>query len=308
MLEDFFKDVLNAVLDIHLINLNANRSNEPGLDLGDVTAKTAFQITSDASSAKVNDTLAKITDDQAASYSQIRILVIGKRQNSYTLNPALTAKFNFTEDDIWDTTEHCRLAIAMPLLRLQDLHRMVAAEAARVRVELEVPAPDGTYPTKLADYIEPKGRPIRSDATVFFNAESTRGLLSSLEEAKKALDALADKLAELPRISREFYAFLLTRSEEQRGVGAGGRRINADLVSRWSRYPDTEGELRVLSDRGFIDFDPPRENGDSPYWDISVPCDSDFAEAFFYFVEDEKLDWTRVVVNLDFSAFGPPPA
>ena len=70
MLEDFFKDVLNAVFDIHLINLNANRSNEPGLDLGDVTAKTAFQITSDASSAKVNDTLAKITDDQAASYSQ----------------------------------------------------------------------------------------------------------------------------------------------------------------------------------------------------------------------------------------------
>jgi hypothetical protein len=51
------------VLDIRLVNLNASRSNEPGLDLGDAAEKTAFQTTS----AKVNDTLAKITDEQAAS-------------------------------------------------------------------------------------------------------------------------------------------------------------------------------------------------------------------------------------------------
>jgi hypothetical protein len=308
MLEDFFKDVLNAVLDIHLVNLNGIRSNAPGLDLGDPAAKTAFQITSDATSAKVNDTLAKITNEQAASYSQIRILIIGKKQSSYTLAPTLTAKFGVSENNIWDITELCRLAIAMPVLRLQDLHRMVAAEIARVRVELEVPAPDGTYPTKLADYIEPLGRPTRSDATVFFNSESTQGLLTSLEEAKKALDELGDKLARLPRISREFYVFLLTRADEKLSSGGDYKRINADMVSRWSRYPDTEGELRILKDQGFIDFEPPSERGESPYWHISVPGDSDFASAFFYFAEDQNLDWTRVMVGLDFSAFGPPPA
>ena len=55
------------MLDIRLVNLNASRSNEPGLDLGDAAEKTAFQTTSEVTSAKVNDTLAKITDEQAAS-------------------------------------------------------------------------------------------------------------------------------------------------------------------------------------------------------------------------------------------------
>jgi hypothetical protein len=308
MLEDFFKDILNRVLDIHLVNLNATRSNTPGLDLGDSAAGIAFQITSDASSAKVNDTLAKITNEQSPLYKKVHILIIGKKQGSYTIDPPLAAKFGFTEDYIWDVNDLCRLALATPLLTVQDLHRLVAAEIARVRVELEVPAPDGTYPTKLADYIEPLGRPIRSDATTFFAAEATEGLLPSLDEAKKSLDELADELAKLPRISREFYAFLLDRAEEKRGIGGDCKRINADLVSRWSRYPDTDGELRILKDRGFIDLDEPTERGESAYWNIGVPCDSDFASAFFYFVEDQKLDWSRVVVGLDFSAFGPSSA
>ena len=51
-LEDFFKEVLNTTLDYKLINLNEDRSNNPGLDLGDEVAEVAFQITSTKSSEK----------------------------------------------------------------------------------------------------------------------------------------------------------------------------------------------------------------------------------------------------------------
>lgn len=40
--EDFFKTILNHLLSISLVNLNADRSNEPGLDLGDKANKVAF--------------------------------------------------------------------------------------------------------------------------------------------------------------------------------------------------------------------------------------------------------------------------
>ncbi|MBO0957366.1 SMEK domain-containing protein [Citrobacter freundii] len=63
-LEDFYRDILNITLDLNLINLNQERQNSPGLDLGDVAKEIAFQITGDKSSAKVNETLGK-----AASYT-----------------------------------------------------------------------------------------------------------------------------------------------------------------------------------------------------------------------------------------------
>ena len=90
-LENFFKDVLNTILGLNLVNLNAERSNNPGLDLGDRAAKTAFQITSIKTSPKVNGTLEKVTDDDLKTYDAIRVLIIGKKQGSYTLDSSCCA-------------------------------------------------------------------------------------------------------------------------------------------------------------------------------------------------------------------------
>lgn len=42
-IEDFSKEVLNRVLGINLANLNAERSNNPGLDLGDSASGWGFR-------------------------------------------------------------------------------------------------------------------------------------------------------------------------------------------------------------------------------------------------------------------------
>lgn len=45
--EDFACELLNIVHNYNLSNLNSERSNEAGMDLGDKEKRIAFQITSD---------------------------------------------------------------------------------------------------------------------------------------------------------------------------------------------------------------------------------------------------------------------
>lgn len=60
-LEDFFKEILNSIHGLSLVNLNSSRNNEPGLDLGDETNSIAFQVTSQKTVQKINATLEKLT-------------------------------------------------------------------------------------------------------------------------------------------------------------------------------------------------------------------------------------------------------
>src|SRR4051812_30533745 len=77
--EDFFKTTLNYLCNISLTNLNAERSNAPGLDLGDAANKVAFQVTTQKTSAKINETLKKLTAEQIQTYPNVRILIIGTK-------------------------------------------------------------------------------------------------------------------------------------------------------------------------------------------------------------------------------------
>jgi hypothetical protein len=288
--------------------LNDARSNEPGLDLGGKKSRLAFQVTSDGSSAKVMATLKQITPTHLATYDKIRVLIIGRKQGRYTLDPEETKRAHFSVDDIWDTNDLCRAAASLSIADLHDLHQIVSAECACVRVELEVRGPDGAYPTTLQDHIEKRAAVTRSDAAKYFASEAAMGIHDTQAEAQALLDELADALRELPRISREFFALLISKREVNPTLGAFGFRANADLIKRISRYPDTEGELRFLSDRGFIDYDPPFDHGRSPYWRILLPTGgkSSFYDAFFDYLNEAALDLNDVIVDLDFSGFGNP--
>lgn len=59
LLETAFKEILNIIYDYNLINLN-NKYLYPAIDLGDESAKIAFQVTSEKSIQKIKDTIKKI--------------------------------------------------------------------------------------------------------------------------------------------------------------------------------------------------------------------------------------------------------
>lgn len=309
--ENFFKDVLNVLLGLNLTNLNENRANEPGLDLGDEGKSFAFQVTSTATADKVNKTLGKITDQQAQKYKKIVVLVIGKRKLSYTLNPKLAAKLGFTVDDIWDIDSLARQAISLEIDALQTLHRTVRSNVARLRVELELPDEDGKYPTSGFDHWEKQVKPEIGTGSRFIKFFESEYEVELDEENKleisKALNILGKNLSNLPRITREFLAILYERREHGRSKRCQDDMAVHLLLSKVERTylgGDLHGELAILDHAGFAhkDDDDPYEYG-PPEIFLTVSKNEDLQAGFANFVEKNKLSFRTVIGAVDLSAF-----
>jgi hypothetical protein len=313
VLEDFFKELLNLTYGLNLHNLNSERSNEPGLDLGDTTAgaRVAYQVTSQASAKKVNDTLRKITAAQSEQYDAFYVFIIGERQGSYTLDTTLSRKHGFSEANIVGMTEFCRDIMTLDLSDLQAVHRKLADEQRRIRIELEPELPDGTFTTSVLKFIEGKPSVRRSDASLFYNHSDVEGLFKSRSEAQKALDEFIDELARLPRLTREFYGWLIDEADQRSGFGSAGLEINADYVDAKCRnMPNFVSEIRLLMARDFIDYDQEEGTNKSGVFRIFFPGarQSNIEEAFIYFHAAEKLTATTLFSTMNFASFGPAPA
>ena len=162
--ENFTKEVLNRALGLGLSNLNAEHPNNPGLDLGDANNGWAFQVTADKSSAKVKETLEKIDEKQRAKYPNIRILVIGEKQGSYTFTGKPFESFDFKPEMVWDFNDVCSRIMSLPIDILEDLAGYVFTENSpscglhSVKVHAEdsddpVPLGRGVYARALSETI-----------------------------------------------------------------------------------------------------------------------------------------------------------
>lgn len=304
--EDFFKTILNHLLSLSLVNLNVDRSNEPGLDLGDKTSNVAFQITATRTSAKVNDMLATLSDDQIKTYSKIRILMIAGKQSSYTLDSTLSTRASFKECDIWDIDDLGKLCMDLPVDVLQLVYNHVRSELTRIKIDLELPDADGKFPTMLADFIEAIPKPRLSDFTKFNKLLEDNGLDEDPDKTRESFGTLSAALSRLPRITREFLVMLIERRETAgpRFRGNDYVEINADKLIRISRYPDNDGELRVLDTYGFVRFDAPDVQGESAYWRVFLPGLT--AEGFLVLLEhleSSGIPLSQPLIALDFSDF-----
>lgn len=305
--EDFFKTILNHLFSLSLVNLNGERSNEPGLDLGDEANKIAFQITATRTSAKVNDTLDALSDEQIKAYPKIRVLMIAGKQSSYTLDAGLCSRASFSAEDIWDIHDLGKRCMDLPVDVLQLVYSHVHSELARIKIELEIPDADGKYPTTLADFIEAIPKPQMSDLVKFNKLLEEEGVKEDLGKTRESFATFSSTLAKLPRISREFLVMLIERREINRKRRLGSDfliEINADKLDRISRYPDNDGELRVLGAYGFVWLDEPEETGESAHWRIVLPgLSAEGRILFLQYLEANGIPLSRPLVALDFSGF-----
>lgn len=308
VLEDFFKEVLNLIHGFNLRNLNKDRSNAPGLDLGDTTStpKRAFQVTSVANAAKVNKTLTTVTDQQLIDYDEIYVLIIGERQSSYALKPKLMKRCKFSERNIIGITELCRQIMDLDMSTIQAVHRKLADEQRRICIELE-PQINGKFATSVLDLIEAPPSVTRSNATALFEHPDLEGSFDTVSEAREALDDFIDELQRLPRLTREFYGWMLDESDACQGIGAHGFEINADLVeAKCANMPNFHAEIRLLRARYFIDVDHD-DSGTSPQFRIRFPgaAGTNFDEAFVHFLKAEGLKASSMFSTMNFSPLGP---
>jgi hypothetical protein len=310
--ENVFRDVLNILSSCNLQNLNKDRSNEPGLDLGDEAANLGVQVTSRADSAKVNSTLQKITADQAAKFTDVVVLVVGKKQGSYTLDPDLCAKCNFDSSKIWDLDNLARMTVSLQIEPLQKLHHLVRSEVARLKVELEVPNEEGKYPTSGYDKWEIRVKPKVGDGQAFItywqNEHDVELNDREVEDVKKALRRLGRRLSRLPRITREFLVMLYERRDSARSrrfTDAQWAHVLYSKVKREYQGGDLEGEFDILEHEEFvrIDGEDPYESG-PPEIGLHITTDSDdLAAGFLEFVKDRDLSFRTVIGEADLSAF-----
>lgn len=308
-LEDFFKDIINIIFNYKLVNLNKNRSNNPGLDLGDMSEGIAFQITSTKTSEKVNKTLSK----SGNKYSKIIILILQEKQKSYSLDKNLMDKLNFNEDDIWDINNLLSEIIHLKLDKLQELNDLINKEVAKIKIELEIPDKNGNYQTNIKNYIEIIPKESFSGISCFYQyleAIEYEYLDGEEKYIYSKFVSFINELKNLPRITRQFYAFILDRGEWDHEQ----RTINYGYLKRVCSYPDYDGELRLLIKAGLCSIDEPEYEDRSEYWDsvkinITYPSpsfldnDYSFYLCLFKFVEDQDLRLDSIIVNLDFSKF-----
>jgi len=89
-----------------LKNVNDDKKNYPGIDLGDDTNKVAFQITATRNSKKINDTFQQFFKFKLEDkYDRLYFYILTEKQNSYTINNNELEKLDFDflpERDILD--------------------------------------------------------------------------------------------------------------------------------------------------------------------------------------------------------------
>lgn len=308
-LEIFFRDLLNRMMGWELVSLNEERSNAPGLDLGDKRNRVAVQVTSRTDASKVNKTLKKITDEHRALYDQFYVMMIGNRKADYNLNPTLAKKNNFSQSNLLDLTRLCRTVSALEIAPLQQVHELVSSEQARVRISLEPYIPGVGYKTKATDGIEAVPDIVRSDCSIFQAHETTAGLYSNPAEAAAEIDQFIAAIEVLPRLTRELFGWMIDNSEKSSVSGGEYSRINADITHRKIKgLEDWEGELRILMTNGFLDLEEPDNAGQSPWYSIGFGSarKTELNLCLFDFLSEINLSANTLMSRLDFSAFGRP--
>ena len=206
--EDFIKEVLNITLDLSLLNLNSERSNEPGIDLGDKKSKKAFQITSTKTLKKIKSTIEKITLEQTQMYDEFYVFIIGKKQKTYAIeDKKLRNGKLFDVDNIWDIQDLLTKIITLDYDKLFSIYKLFEKEFQIVITELEIPDNEGVYPTSLLKKLE-----IKPHAKAK-NAKKINTYLEG-ENIKLSLDSINDefdKLSNIPRLTREFLYVIIKR-------------------------------------------------------------------------------------------------
>ncbi|MDO3627606.1 SMEK domain-containing protein [Mucilaginibacter sp. BT774] len=277
--EDFFKETLNTIYDLDLINLNADRSNNPGIDLGDEGKKIAYQITSTKSTGKVKDTLEVLTQVQTTTYTSIKVFIVNEKQTKYTIPRTLKIKTNFDpKRDIVDLDDMLKDIMVLPIEKLDVLYSQFVREFRILKIDFEIMDSKGNFESSLYKQLEkiPNQPPL--NANMLADRFDDDVSLSSIKNLYKTMQRI-------PRVTRELLAIIAERGTK--------RRFN-HTREEWGIFPKTlanllrvdlkeiEAELLILLDAKLI------------YWGEDDINDRLYHFATLYYETiNEVVDWAK---------------
>ena len=249
-------------------------------------------------------TLEAISADDRKRFPNVRILVIGEKQGSYTLTGDPFAAANFTADMIWDFNDVGRQIVGMQIGGLVGLQTYVAAETRGVRVELEIPDKESKYPTNIEKLVEALPKPTLSDARKMESHFEDEGMPLEREHAEKSIADLSERLAKLPRVTREIFRLLVDRRDDSATPYSDDFRISVPKLERIYHGDDLDSDLQLLKQAYLIDLYRGDEQFDAAYWRIRFPGrDQSFHHLFVEYAKAKGIDLQKILVTLDFSDF-----
>jgi len=277
--EDFFGEALNTVYDLDLINLNAGRSNNPGIDLGDEGKKIAYQITSTKTGGKVKDTLEVLTQAQTTMYTSIKVFIVNEKQSKYRIPRNLKTKADFDpKRDIVDLDDLLKDIMVLPIEKLDVLYSQFVREFRILKIDFEIMDSKGNFESSLYNQLEkiPNQPPLNANKLADrFDDEV------SLQSIKK----LYETMQRIPRVTRELLAIIVER---------GTKRQFNHTRAEWGIFPKTlanllrvdlkeiEAELLILLDAELI------------YWGEDYINEELFHfAALYYETINEVVDWAK---------------
>lgn len=126
---EFFRRVLDLVYGLQLTVLDRIQENHPAIDLGDEAKRHSFQVTSDGSSLKVQNTLDGFARHKLyTKYDKVQMLVITGKQTTYTALQVPPDVMFSPEDDILDIRDLLKRIEALETPVLKDLASVVEEE------------------------------------------------------------------------------------------------------------------------------------------------------------------------------------
>lgn len=292
--EDFFKEVLNIVYDLNLINLNKERVNEPGIDLGDSANKIAYQVTSTKTSEKVSKTLHKITSEQIKKYNSFKILIIGKKQIAYTIKDELLSKVNFNYNNILDINDLTKDISTLDIDKLETLFTFFKRSFRELIIELEPMDLEGNFESSIYHYVEqiPNHPP-----------SSTKNMDEYYGEKNDLADyvQIYRRLASIPKNQREYISLIAERGElDTSGIQyqyqipctklAGILGIEEKKLFRQMAY---------LEEESIVYFSDDMDGYDRPNYKYCIS--GEFLNYLITFLREKKLSIRKTLVAMDFS-------
>lgn len=131
--------LLNKVFHINLKNLNSEQKNYPAIDLCDFQARIAFQVTSDASSTKITETITKFIErEQYNVFDRLIVYIISERQNSYKKDFSTHTKnlieFDESRDIIDNASLSKKINEILDISQIEEIRDILASEFSDKKV------------------------------------------------------------------------------------------------------------------------------------------------------------------------------
>lgn len=125
--------VLKIILDLpDLRNLNSEKRDFPGIDLGDPTAGVGIQVTAQANASKIRETIRTcIRHGVHRTYPQLRVFVLTEKQSVYRFAPEADLEGKLTFDpqaDVLDYTDILRAASTLRGAELSAVDQALQAD------------------------------------------------------------------------------------------------------------------------------------------------------------------------------------